>query len=100
MTLGAALKALFLSSYQSAQEMRQERGIPVVTCSGSCKAALSPWLTGAAGHACWYVSHLVLWTPPTLGLTVSAKPERCSSRKYLGHSGGLTGRRKEKQMWS
>lgn len=70
------------SSYQSAQEMRQERGIPVVTCSGSwqtCKAALSPWLPGAAGHTGWYVPHLVLWAPPALGLTDS----QCQAREVL-----------------
>lgn len=44
---------------------------------------------------------LCLGLPPPQGWqTVSAEPERCSSRRNVGHSGGLTGRWKEKQMWS
>lgn len=50
--------------------------LPTAVPLSSCP---EPGFFGAAGHVGWYVPHLMLQSPPTLGLTDS----RCRAREVL-----------------
>lgn len=109
LTLGAALRASLSLPFPRwdmlpGQETGQEEGscshtphevftVPTATIT-PLQGRQEPGFIVPAGHAACSAPHLVLRPPPSPGA------ERGSCRKYLGHSRGLTGRWKKKQMWS